>query len=103
MNTHPASTADTTGSWLVAAVATAVLAVVLGVFGSIGVLIDPLADAYAAPRAQVALLFAAALAVHSLAARRAGRVLDRSGPRPLLAVAAAGIAVGPLAPPLPRR
>ena len=98
MNTQPASTADTTGSWVVAAVATAVLAVVLGVFGSIGVLIDPLADAYAAPRAQVALLFAAALAVHSLAARRAGRVLDRWGPRPLLVVAAAGIAVGPLAP-----
>ena len=98
MNTQPASTADTTGSWVVAAVATAVLAVVLGVFGSIGVLIDPLADAYAAPRAQMALLFAAALAVHSLAARRAGRVLDRSGPRPLLAVAAAGMAVGPLAP-----
>jgi hypothetical protein len=80
MNTQPASTADTTGSWVVAAVATAVLAVVLGVFGSIGVLIDPLADAYAAPRAQVALLFAAALAVHSLAARRAGLVLNRSGP-----------------------
>jgi MFS family permease len=98
MNTHPASTVDTTDSWVVAAVATAVLAVVLGVFGSIGVLIDPLADAYAAPRAQMALLFAAALAVHSLAARRAGRVLDRWGPRPLLVVAAAGIAVGPLAP-----
>ena len=30
MNTHPASTGDTSGSWLVAAVATAVLAVVLG-------------------------------------------------------------------------
>jgi MFS family permease len=98
MNTQPASTADSTGSWVVAAVATAVLAVVLGVFGSVGVLIDPLADAYAAPRAQVALLFAAALAVHSLAARRAGRVLDRWGPRPLLVVAAAGITVGPLAP-----
>jgi MFS family permease len=94
----PPSTADTTGSWVVAAVATAVLAVVLGVFGSIGVLIDPLAGAYGAPRAHVALLFAAALAVHSLAARRAGRVLDRWGPRPLLAVAAAGMAAGMATP-----
>jgi MFS family permease len=98
MVTHPASTAQTTGSWVVAAVATAVLGVVLGVFGSIGVLIDPLADAYATPRTYTALLFTAALAVYSLTARRAGRVLDRWGPRPLLVVAAAGMAVGPLAP-----
>ena len=77
MNTQPASTADTTGSWVVAAVATAVLAVVLGVFGSIGVLIDPLADAYAAPRAQVGLLFAAALSVHSLAAANSSATCAR--------------------------
>jgi MFS family permease len=96
MNAPLASTADTAGSWVVAAVATAVLAVVLGVFGSIAVLIDPVATAYGVPRAHTALLFAASLAVHSLAAREAGRVLDRWGPRPLLTVAAAGMAVGPL-------
>jgi MFS family permease len=67
------------------------------VLGSIGVLIDPVATAYGTPRTHTALLFAAALTVHSLAARGAGRVLDRWGPRPLLAVAAAGMAVGPLA------
>lgn len=86
-----------TDPWAVAVGATAVLAVVLGVFGSIGVLIDPLAAEFDAPRSHLVLLFAAALSVHSVAARPAGRVLDRRGPRPLLLVAAAGMAFGPLA------
>src|SRR5919107_5838564 len=97
MDTHLTSATDGISAWIVAMVATAVLGVVLGVFGSIGVLIGPLATAYAVPRSQSALLFAAALAVHSVTARGAGQVLDRWGPRPLLAAAAAGMAVGPLA------
>lgn len=84
--------------WMVAGVATTVLAVVLGTFGSIGVLIDPLAAEFTAPRTQLVLLFAAALSVHSLAAPAAGRAMDRWGPRPLLATAAAGMAFGLLAP-----
>jgi MFS family permease len=100
-DTVPATTIqDRTGSWLVAATATAVLAVVLGVFGSIGVLIDPLAVEYGAPRSHLVLLFATALAVHSVAARGAGRAVDRWGPRPALAVAAAGMGAGLLAPAL---
>jgi hypothetical protein len=63
MDTHLTSATDGISAWIVATVATAVLGVVLGVFGSIGVLIDPLATAYGASRSQVALLFAAALAV----------------------------------------
>jgi MFS family permease len=94
----PGTTRDTTGSWLVAGTATTVLAVVLGTFGSIGVLIDPLAVTYGAPRSHLVLLFATALAVHSLAARGAGRAVDRWGPRPALVVAAAGIGTGLLAP-----
>jgi MFS family permease len=86
---------DTAGSWRTAAAATAVLGVVLGVFGSVGVLVGPLAAVYDVPRSQVGLLFPAALAVHSLVARTAGRVLDRSGPRPLLGLAAVGMAAGP--------
>jgi MFS family permease len=83
---------------MVAGVATTVLAVVLGVFGSIGVLIDPLAAEFDAPGTQLVLLFTAALSVHSLAARAAGWAMDRWGPRPLLATAAAGMAFGLLAP-----
>ncbi|MHA6779797.1 MFS transporter [Pseudonocardia saturnea] len=96
--TTPDTTRDATGPWLVAGTATTVLAVVLGAFGSIGVLIDPLAAAYGAPRSHLVLLFATALAVHSLTARGAGRAVDRWGPRPALAVAAAGIGAGMLAP-----
>lgn len=101
MTTDTASaptTPDSTGSWFVAGTATTVLAVVLGVFGSIGVLIDPLAAAYGAPRSHLVLLFATALAVHSVAARGAGRAVDRWGPRPALALAAAGMGTGLLAP-----
>jgi MFS family permease len=97
MDTHLTSATDGISAWIVATVATAVLGVVLGVFGSSGVLIDPLATAYGAPRSQLVLLFAAALAVHSVTARGAGPVLDRWGPRPLLAAAAVGMVVGPLA------
>ncbi len=101
MTTDLASTTTTRvgpGSWLVAGTATVVLAVVHGVFGSIGVLIEPLAAEYGAPRSQLVLLFAPALAVHSVAARGAGRAVDRWGPRPALAVAAAGTGIGLLAP-----
>lgn len=98
-DTDPATTARAApGSWPVAGAATAVLAVVLGVFGSIGVLIDPLAATYGAPRSHLVLLFAVALAVHTAAARSAGRAVDRWGPRPALAVAAAGMGAGLLAP-----
>ncbi len=92
------TTQHATGSWLVAGTATAVLAVVLGVFGSVGVLIDPLAVEYGAPRSSLVLLFVTALAVHSVTARGAGRVVDRYGPRPALAVAATGTGIGLLAP-----
>lgn len=98
-DTVPATTTPArTGSWLVAGTATAVLAVVLGVFGSIGVLIDPLAAEYGAPRSHLVLLFVTALAVHAVAARGAGWAVDRWGPRPALAVAAAGMGIGLLAP-----
>lgn len=97
--TDPATTTrDAPGTWLVAGTATAVLAVVLGVFGSIGVLIDPLAASYGAPRSHLVLLFAAALAVHTAAARGVGRAVDRWGPHPALAVAAVGAGAGLLAP-----
>ena len=86
--------------WLVATAATAVLAVVLGVFGSVGVLIDPLAAELGGRREELVLLFAAALAVHTVAARHAGRALDRFGARPLLLVAGAGTAIGLLSPAL---
>jgi len=89
---------ETTDSWAVAAAATGVLAVVHGLFGSIGVLVDPLAAALDAPRSRMVLLFAAAFAVHSLVAPRVGRALDRWGPRPLLLLAAAGMTAGLLAP-----
>jgi hypothetical protein len=46
MDTHLTSATDGISAWIVATVATAVLGVVLGVFGSSGVLIDPLATAY---------------------------------------------------------
>jgi MFS family permease len=89
-----------TPPWLVAGAGTTVLAVVLGVFGSVGVLIDPLAAELGGRREQLVLLFAAALAVHTVAARHAGRALDRFGSRPLLLVAAAGTAIGLLSPAL---
>ena len=89
---------DGATSWLVAGTATAVLAVVLGVFGSIGVLVDPLAAGFDASRAQLVLLLPAALAVHSVVSPVAGRAVDRWGPRPLLGVAGAGMGLGLLAP-----
>jgi MFS family permease len=89
-----------TPGWLVAAAGTTVLAVVQGVFGSVGVLIDPLAAELGGRREQLVLLFAAALAVHTIAARHAGRALDRFGPRPLLLVTAVAIAFGLLSPAL---
>jgi MFS family permease len=98
MTICPAARPETTDSWAVAAAATGVLAVVHGLFGSIGVLIDPLAVAHDAPRSQMVLLFAAALAVHSLVAPRIGLALDRWGPRPLLLHASAGMLLGLLAP-----
>src|SRR6185295_13243025 len=84
----------------VAGAATAVLAVVQGVFGSVGVLIESLAAAHATDRGLLVLLFPAALAVHTLVARYAGRAADRFGPRPLLVAAACGMAVGLLTPAL---
>jgi MFS family permease len=84
----------------VAGAATAVLAVVQGVFGSVGVLIEPLAAAHATDRGLLVLLFPAALAVHTFVARYAGRAADRFGPRPLLVAAACGMAVGLLTPAL---
>lgn len=91
-------TLDARASWVLAAGATVVLGVVLGVFGSVGMLLDPLAAEYGAARSDLVLLFAAALSVHSLAARGAGRAMDRWGPRPLLSIAAAGMGVGLLTP-----
>jgi MFS family permease len=89
---------DGTRAWLTAGACTAVLGAVLGIFGSIGVLVDPLAVEFGAPRAQLGLLFTAALAVHSAAAHGAGRAVLRWGPRPALAGAAAGTGLGLLAP-----
>ena len=89
---------DARASWMLTVGAAAVLGVVLGVFGSVGVLLDPLAAEYGAARSDLVLLFAAALSVHSVGARGVGWAMDRWGPRPLLAIAAAGMGVGLLAP-----
>ncbi|MGY1590926.1 MFS transporter [Geodermatophilus sp. SYSU D00708] len=101
---HPATSPDHAppgagaAPWLVAVAATTALAVVLGVFGTVGVLIDPLADEFGAPRAHLVLLFPLALLVHAVTAPVAGAAVDRWGPRPLLAVAGLGTAIGLLAP-----
>ncbi len=54
---------DARPSWVLAAGAAVVLGVVLGVLGSVGMLLDPLATEYGAARADLVLLFAAALSV----------------------------------------
>jgi MFS family permease len=86
--------------WHTAAAGTVALAVVLGAFGSVGILIDPLAAEYGVPRAALVPMFGLAFLVHSTTAPLLGFAADRWGPRPLLAAAAVAIGGGLAAPAL---
>lgn len=85
---------DGRAGWVVTAAGSLASAVVLGVFGTIGVLIDPLARELGVPRTHLVPLFGVALLVHSIAASVAGRIADRTGPRPLMITAGVGTAAG---------
>ncbi|HXV94368.1 MAG TPA: MFS transporter, partial [Pseudonocardia sp.] len=93
----PAAPPDGADGWGVTIAASAVIAVVLGTFGSVGVLIDPLSREFGVPRAGLVPLFAVALLVHTAAAAPAGAAADRFGPRTVLAVAGTAMTVGLLA------
>lgn len=86
--------------WRTAAAGTVALAVVLGAFGSVGILIDPLAAEYGVPRAALVPMFGLAFLVHSTSAPLLGFAADRWGPRPLLAAAAVAVGGGLAAPAL---